>query len=89
MMMACIFRFVERSVPLAVGLLFTAVGVVAAVNLPASENKVIGACMTSLVFHTAAMLIVGFCMHRAKKFLAQSWCAALALFFVVAVIFRN
>jgi hypothetical protein len=74
MMMARFFRLVESSVPLAFSLLFAAVGVVAAVNLPASRNKVIGACMSYLVFHTAAMLIVGFYMHKAKKFLALSWC---------------
>lgn len=60
------FRFVEKSVPLAVGILFAVVGVVAAVNLPLSNNKVVGAYMTYLVFHTAAMLIVGFYMEKAK-----------------------
>ena len=83
------FRFVERSVPLAVGILFAAVGVVAAVNLPSSSNKVVGAYLTCLVFHTAVMLIVGFYRQKAKTFLAVSWFAALALFFVVAVIFRK
>lgn len=83
------FRFVERSVPLAVGILFAAVGVVAAVNLPSSSNKVVGTYLTYLVFHTAVMLIVGIYRHKAKTFLAVSWFAALALFLVVAVIFSN
>ena len=83
------FRFVERSVPLAVGILFAVVGVVAAVNLSSSNNKVVGTYMTWLVFHTAIMLIVGFYLHKAKRFLSISWLVFLALFFVVAVLFRT
>ena len=89
MMISNFFRFVERSVPLALGISFAVVGVLAAVNLPASNNKVVGTYLTCLVFHTATMLIVGFYMHKAKRSLALSWFAAFLLFFVVAVIFRN
>jgi hypothetical protein len=89
MMINPFFRFVERSVPLAAGILFALVGIVAAINLPSSDNKVEGTHMTGLVFHTANMLIVGFYRNKAKTFLALSWFTALALFFVVAVIFRN
>jgi uncharacterized membrane protein YgdD (TMEM256/DUF423 family) len=88
-MIARFFGFVERSLPLAAGILFAVVGVVAAIHLPSSANQMIGGYMTYLVFHTAAMLIVGLYMNRAKNFLALSWFAALLLFFVVAFFFRT
>ena len=83
------FGFIEKSVPLAAGLAFAAVGVLVAVNLPSSSNQVIGAYLTYLLLHTAAMLIVGFYLQKAKRFLALSWFAGLAPFFVVAIVFKN
>ena len=81
------FRFVEKSIPIGAGILFAVVGVVIAVKLPSSNDKVVGAYLAFLVFHTAVMLIVGMGLQKAKRSLAISWVVVLALFFVVAVVF--
>jgi len=81
------FRLVEKSRPITVGLLFAVVGVIVAADLPSSSNKGVSAFLAVLVFHTAAMLIVGMGLQKAKRLLAVSWVVVLALFFVVAVIF--
>jgi uncharacterized membrane protein YgdD (TMEM256/DUF423 family) len=83
------FRFIEKNLPLFVGLLFALFGFIAAFNLPNSQNKVIGIYLTYLLFHTAAMLIVGGYMKKGTKILAVSWFLALLFFFIVAVIFKN
>ncbi len=81
------FRFLEKSGLWAVGLLFAGVGILVAVRLPSSSNKVVGAYLAYLLMHTACMLIVGFSLQKAKRGLAISWLVALILFFVVAVLF--
>jgi uncharacterized membrane protein YgdD (TMEM256/DUF423 family) len=88
-MITGIFRFIEKAVPLAAGLVCVVLGLLVAVNLPSSSNKVIGAYLVYLLFHTAAMLVAGFYLQKFKRFWALSWFGALTLFFVVAIVFRN
>lgn len=88
-MIGGLFRFIEKSIPLIAGIVFAVVGVIAAINLPESNNKIIATYLTYLVFHSSVMLIVGGFMQKAKKPLAISWLLALLFFFVVAIIFKN
>jgi hypothetical protein len=83
------FRFVERAIPWGAGLLFTLFSVMVAVRLPTTNNKVVGAYLAYLLLHIALMLIVGASLQKAKRFWAISWVVVLALFFVVAAVFRT
>jgi hypothetical protein len=89
MMFTSFFRFVERAIPWGAGLLFALFGVIVVVQLPDNNNKVVGAYLAYLLFHTALMLMVSGGLQKAKRFWPISWGVALALFFVVAVVFRT
>ena len=77
------FRFVEKSIPIGVGLPFAVVGVIVVAKLPDSRDKMAGADPAFLAFTLPPCYSsVGVC-H--KRFLAISGMVVLALFFVVAV----
>ena len=83
------FRFVEKSIPLVVGVFFAIIGVIVAVRLPDSSNPVVAACLAGLLIYTSLMLICGFRLKKATRFWAISWFIALLLFLVVAAVFRS
>lgn len=61
------------------GAFFGIAGLAVAVTVPGCGDPLLRSAFAVLLFHTSAMLLVGFGLRRAKRVLVISWLAVLSL----------
>ena len=68
------------------GVIFLIAASVVLFTIPASSQKIVSSYLSFLLFHTSAMLIVGFGFKQLQRFWVVSWCASLLVFLTVVTI---
>ncbi len=71
------------------GAIFLLAAIVVSLSIPSSEAQFLTSLLAYVLYHTAAMLIVGFGFKKAKRFLVITWVIVLFLFLVAASILAS
>ena len=78
--------YLERFGPWILGPAFLVAAVVVAAGAPGSDSPGLRWFLAFVLLHTSAMLLVGFGLKRARRFLVVSWVVVLTAFLAVSVV---